>query len=329
MKKYFFLSLAFLSCSFLNAQQSFDSSFPYDSDPAKKFSLYVPSSYVAGTPNKMMLAFHPFNTTRWDAISWRNELTSFAEDAGLILVCPDGGTDGRVDDPLDYGFTTVLLDSVKKWYAIDEDKIFAMGFSVGGKATYEYGLNNASVFAGFIPIGAAINGTTEVNSVLSNALCKPFYLIHGENDAPSVRYTPIKAALEQNKAEVNTIFMAGIGHTIDFPNRNSILSNAFNWIDTVSCKTSTGISPVNVTPPFRVFPSMVSSDGSLFLGINLKSTEVLTIEVWSMDGKLVHSERDSFQITDHPISVRSLSKGAYTLIVRSEISSFSQKFIVQ
>ena len=37
----------------------------------------------------------------------------------LILVCPDGGTNGNVSDPIDYGFTTELIDSMKTWYNID------------------------------------------------------------------------------------------------------------------------------------------------------------------------------------------------------------------
>src|SRR5690606_15319415 len=133
-------------------------------------------------------------------------------------------------------------------------KVFAMGFSVGGKAMYEYGLKNAEMFYGFIPIGPAINGTQEVESIISNAVCKPFFLIHGENDAPATRYEPIKAALIQNKAEVNFILMAGVGHTFSFPNRKSILKTAYRWIDTVTCKSSTGISAIKPTESIRIRP---------------------------------------------------------------------------
>lgn len=326
IRKYFFLVLALVSAVNLSAQQSFDASFPFETDPNKKFSLYLPSAYSPGTPNKLMLAFHPLGTS---ALVWRNELRDFAEDNDLILVCPDGGTDGRVDDPLDYRFTTALLDSVEKWYNIDEAERFAMGFSVGGKATYEYGLENASYFAGFIPVGAAINGTTGLESHLTNALCKPFYLVHGENDAPGTRYTPIKNALIANKAEVDFILMAGVGHTFSFPNRNSILNTAFRWVDTVQCTTSTGIDQLKKYPAFRLYPTVVSANDLLNLEVNLSRPEVITIEIYSMDGKMIYRGSNSYSNGVHPLSVRVLKPGAYLLRISASQSIFSQQFMVK
>jgi predicted esterase len=311
------------------AQQKFEGNFPFEGDPAKKYALYEPSSYQDTVPNKLMVAFHPFNKSRWNATTWRDTLTTFAEKAGLILICPDGGSDGMVDDDIDYGFTTALIDSVQKWYNIDASGVFAMGFSVGGKAMYEYGLTFSSVFSGFIPIGPAINGTTEVDGLLSNALCKPFYLIHGENDAPSVRYTPIKGALEQNKAEVNFILMAGVGHTVDFPNRNKILENAFRWIDTVTCKTSTGLPKISDENTFRVYPSIVQPGTSFSLEINLSRIEVLQLEVWSADGKLVHSRKGSYNKSTVVIDVAGFSRGTYFVKAYNQHLRFSQQLVIQ
>ena len=132
--------------SILHGQTKIDDTFDFQSDPAKKYSLYIPSSYVVGSPHKVMVGFHPFNTSRWDAVSWRDTLEVFSETNNLILVCPDGGLDGKVDDLIDVEFTTALLDSVKKWYSIDEGRIYSMGFSWGGRTTYTYGLDNTDVF---------------------------------------------------------------------------------------------------------------------------------------------------------------------------------------
>lgn len=314
----------------LFAQQKLDASFSFQTDPNKKYSLYIPSTYSPSSPNSAMLAFHPFNPPTWTSFTWRNELTDFAENNDLILICPDGGSDGRVDDQLDYDFTTALLDSVQKWYNINDEKIFAMGFSVGGKAMYEYGLNNASTFAGFIPIGPAINGTTEVSSVLSNAICKPFYLIHGENDAPTVRFDPIKEALEQNKAEVNSILMAGVGHTINFPNRASILRNAFNWVDTVKCKTSTGINGTNVTERIKLYPNLVSeSSPPAKIHFSLNSSEIVSISIWNINGQLVHRKIDSFNTGSYSIPSQNLEKGTYFVQVLKGSQTYSSRLVVQ
>ena len=133
---------AFLSGE-LSSQQTVDLAFQFPAGGTfKKYHIYIPSSYNASVANKLMVGFHPFNTSRWDGKSWRDSLISFAENKNLLLVCPDGGADGRIDDQVDYDFTTALIDSMKVWYNVDPLQVFGVGFSVGGKAVYEYGLNN-------------------------------------------------------------------------------------------------------------------------------------------------------------------------------------------
>lgn len=234
MKQFFTLILLAFILQ-INAQERIDGTLPFQTDNAKKYSIFVPSNYDAATPNKMMLALHPLNTNRWDAISWCDTLIAFADANDLLLICPDGGIDGAVDDQIDTAFTSVILDSMMTWYNVDAAKVYAMGFSWGGRTTYSYGLRNPDKFAGFLPIGAAIESTNQVDGFLQNAADKPFYLVHGGNDSPSVRYTPMLNALNENDACVESILMPGVGHTIDFPNRNAILTEAFQWIENVVC----------------------------------------------------------------------------------------------
>jgi predicted esterase len=224
-----------LAAGIAAAQTRVDGAFPFESDPAKKYSLYIPSGYEEGTPHRLMIGFHPLNTARWDAESWCDTLLVFAEQNDLLLACPDGGPDGRVDDPIDFAFTHALLDSVSAWYSVDAAKVYAMGFSWGGRATYEFGLMNPGIFGGFVPIGAAITGTNEVQDIIENATGKPFYIVHGANDIPNTRFFPIRQALIDNGAFVESLLMTGVGHTIDFPNRNEILGTAFQWVDSVNC----------------------------------------------------------------------------------------------
>ena len=74
------------------------------------------------------------------------------------------------------------MESLYRLYGYNTNKVVLMGFSVGGLATYTYGLSHADKFKGFIPIGAAINGTTEIANLAKNAKDKIFYLIHGSED---------------------------------------------------------------------------------------------------------------------------------------------------
>lgn len=239
---FFTLLIAFSSLS--KAQTRIDGSFAFQTDPNKLYSIYVPSGYDSLVPNGMVVGLHPWNTSRWNAASWCDTLIAFAEMNNVLLACPDGGFDGQVDDQIDTAFTTVLIDSMQHWYNVDPARIFAMGFSWGGRTVYTYGFNHTETFCGYLPIGAAITGTTTVPpSLFGQARNKPVYIVHGENDSPNNRYWPMVNALPDSGIVLNSILMPGIQHTIDFPNRNQILTTAFQWIDSVCGSSTVAIDP--------------------------------------------------------------------------------------
>ena len=240
MRTFLITALVTLTALQLQAQIRIDSAFAFGPDTAKKYSIYVPSSYSASSANALMVGFHPYDPFRWNAQSWCDTLTAFSEANDLILICPDGDSLGLITDSLDYAFTTALIDSMKNWFNIDNDRIYAIGFSMGGKAVYEYGLNNAETFGGFIPIGPAIVGSSFVSSVLYKAGQRPFYLVHGSNDFPNQGFYPMITALRNNCAIVDSILLPGVGHTIDFPNRNQILTDAYKWVDSVNMNPISG-----------------------------------------------------------------------------------------
>lgn len=227
----------------LAGQQAIDGTINFQSDPAKKYSLYIPSNYDAAVENPAFLALHPLNTRRWNAESWRDTLITFAETNDLILIAPDGGPDGRIDDPIDTAFTTYLLDSMFRAYNIDEDELYVVGFSWGGRTTYTYGLSNTERFAGYMPIGAAINGTREIAPVIANAKDEAFFVIHGSRDIPDTRYHPAVEALKMNGACVNENLIFNLGHTIDFASRDMLLTLGYKWLVDQNCG-ATSISSV-------------------------------------------------------------------------------------
>ena len=234
----FFYAVLFISTSLVAyAQEQFNESFAFQSDQSKDYSIVIPSAYQEGEPIAAFLALHPFNTNRWNAETWCDELADFAEANDVILVCPDGGADGRIDDPIDTAFTSLLLDSAFIWYDIDPARLYATGFSWGGKTTYTYGLNHIDKFAGLLPIGAAVN-SAEVNGIADQADGVPIYIVHGSQDSPSVRFTPIRDAMINNGACVETNLLQGVGHTIDFANQVEILSDAYAYLQDNACTTT-------------------------------------------------------------------------------------------
>ena len=332
MKNQFLLFLVFIPFLNLFAQQRIDDSFAFQTDPAKKYSIYVPSGYDANVPHTMMLGLHPLNTSRWDSESWCDTLINFAETNNLLLVCPDGGIDGAIDDPIDTAFTTVLLDSMETWYNVDSDRVYAMGFSWGGKTVYTYGLNHIDRFKGFMPIGAAIT-LSEISGVESNAAWHPYYIVHGGNDSPNIRYAPLKNAMEDNDACVNSILMNGVGHTIDFPNRNQILTNAFIWIDSVNCAATTSTIDFQENQDLNIFPNPISPSELLQVEISSKLNGNLVFEIISTDGKVIQQHqltKTSNEVETIPISISNCPKGIYFLRVsNSKGKMSSMKFQVK
>lgn len=316
-----FLLLLFLGSSAMFGQTRIDGTMSFQTDPNKKYSIYIPSAYSANSPNKMMLALHPWNTSRWDAKSWCDTLVNFAEANNLIIIAPDGGADGQVDDAIDTAFTTMILDSMEVWYSIDTDKVYTMGFSWGGKTTYTYGLNNAKRFGGFIPIGAAINGAGEISSVVANADNEAFYVVHGGNDSPNTRFNPLLTSLNNNNAIVESILLPGVGHTIDFPNRNAILSRAFLWVDSVNCEQISGLSEneFEIQASMNIFPNPIQSGESINIEIEQKGSFTYELKIIDLSGRTVLENKNEIIDGTSTLSVKtdSLESGKYILILEN------------
>ncbi len=304
--------------STLFAQESVDGNFEFQSDPEKKYSIYVPSSYDASSPSAMMLGLHPFNTNRWDAKSWRDTLIVFAETNDLLLVCPDGGEDGKVDDAIDTAFTTVLLDSMKHWYNVDENAIYAMGFSWGGKTCYTYGLNHINTFAGIMPIGAAINGTNEIENIQSAATNNLFYIIHGSNDIPNTRFYPLVELLQNNDACVQSTLLEGVNHTIDFPNRNEILSDAYLWLKNTIC--------LSQTESIFSEKSITISPNPAIKGQSVKIEKGIWKHLYDQQGKIILTNENPEG--QHLIIPSSVPAGHYLLSITLDHQEMVKKLII-
>jgi len=317
MRIFFFL-LALSQCYILAGQQSIDGDFEFQTDPAKKYSLYIPSGYDDATPHSLMLGLHPLNVNRWDGESWRDTLITFAEANNLLLVCPDGGIDGQIDSPIDTAFTTTLIDSVSTWYNINQEEKYIMGFSWGGKTTYTYGLRRTDQFKGYLVIGAAVT-LSETNGIIDNASNENFYLVHGGNDTPNVRFTPLKNALEDNDACVESILMPGVGHTIDFNNRNEILTEAFSFLRDNVCAISS-VEETKTDTSIKAYPNPTNGV------VNLTYIDIsyYDISIYDIQGKLIsHQKRGpkTIQIPDF--------KGLCYLHLSSALSNHIVKIIIQ
>lgn len=327
---YLIITLALISSSAFS-QTRIDSSFAFQTDPAKKYSLYIPEGYDENTPHRLMLALHPFNPANWDAIAWCDTLINFGAMTDLLIVCPDGDVDGAIDDPIDTAFTTALLDSVHVWYNIDETKRYCMGFSWGGKTTYTYGLNHFEMFGGFMPVGAAINGTGEINSVLPNAAGLPWYLVHGGNDSPNDRFYPLLEGLEVNEAITNSLLMDGVGHTINFDNRDQILADAFFWIDSVNCGLITSVEERVLKTRINVYPNLLTAGEPLNIAIDVAQPGEFQMNLFGVAGDLVFSQKSLLADGRNELQIETttLTPGTYIFLIEGNGFNDSQTVVVQ
>ncbi len=303
MKKHLLHALLFLLSINIYGQSTIEGSFMVD-NTEKSYALYIPQDYDPTIANPMMLGLHPLNVNRWDAVSWRDTLVQFAESNKLLLVCPDGGPDGRVDDPIDTLFTSMLVDSIAQWYNIDEEEKYIMGFSWGGRTTYTYGLRRTPEFKGLLAIGAAVD-LSVIEDVLPMAQDQAIYVLHGNQDAVGVRYTPIVNALEDNGACVETLLLTGVGHTIDFPDRNNLLTEAYNSLRNSNCGLSSTSDTYNDKSEIYITPN---PNSGRFLVENLNDTQLSTIAIYNSIGQSIN-----YSIRGNSIVIEENKKGIYYL----------------
>lgn len=102
-----------------------------------------------------------------------------------------------------------LIDNLVANNPIDESRIYIMGISMGGIATYDLACRHPETFAAAVPICGAVNPDR-----LQNAKDVNFLIFHGEADeeVPSICDREAYKALAQAGAEVDYIEFAGMGH---------------------------------------------------------------------------------------------------------------------
>ncbi len=145
----------------------------------RTYEIYVPSIYDASTAVPLMFNFHGGNDSSAGQIAIA-DMSSLAETDNFILVYPqaiadpnDGGSLNWIHkDPSgidDVFFIDALIDAVANDYEIDQERIYACGYSLGGEFTYEVGcrLNHRIAAIGVV-------ARTMQNVTLDN--CAPVHL---------------------------------------------------------------------------------------------------------------------------------------------------------
>jgi hypothetical protein len=81
-----------------------------------------------------------------------------------------------------------ILDSVKRTYNVDENRVVLSGVSDGGTGTYYFSMRDATPFAAFLPLNGAVavlrssNVRADGQLAPNNFLNRPFFIVNGGRD---------------------------------------------------------------------------------------------------------------------------------------------------
>lgn len=155
----------------------------------RTYHLFVPSSYSAGQPVPLLLAFHPHNGFGW-LMQEMTGLNALAERKGFIVAYPDGMGRGWADGSGrseadqtgvdDVAFTRALIDSLAAQYTIDLSRVYAAGFSNGGFMALRLGCQLSDRIAAVAAVSATM--AESVQQTCNPVRPVPVLMMHGTAD---------------------------------------------------------------------------------------------------------------------------------------------------
>jgi len=197
----------------------------------RPYTVFVPSTYDASKPYPLisyMLSAGP--TPDWRSSSGeqgrvRSGSLALAEEKGFIMVWP---TNRRLEAEANF---FDVLEEMKKDYNIDEDRIYLMGVSGGGLASWLIGLRFPDQIAAICPISTltVVSERTERPGLKSKALLKersayyfpmnalhvPVIMLHGDADTSTLcelQARPMAKKMNELGLELEYIEYPGVGH---------------------------------------------------------------------------------------------------------------------
>ena len=170
-----FILITFLSISY--AQDYTSETIQHDG-LTREYSIYVPSSYDGTKNYPLLFNLHGGGGTNsvWQAAS---DMRPIADTADFILVYPqalpdpsDGNSfnwipkvQGTFDD---VPFFSSLIDMIASNYLIDQNRIYACGYSLGGDMTFELGCKLNNRIAAIAPVARTMQADP-------NNFCSPVH----------------------------------------------------------------------------------------------------------------------------------------------------------
>ena len=144
----------------------------------REYSIYIPASYDGTTNFPLLFNFHGGDGVIAD---WQTtaDMRLIADTANFILVYPQARPDPSDGSSLnwipkvpgafdDVPFISALIDTISSNYQIDQNRIYACGYSLGGDMSFELGCKLSNRIAAIAPVAR----TMQANP---NSFCSPVH----------------------------------------------------------------------------------------------------------------------------------------------------------
>ena len=167
----------------------------------RQYRIYLPAIYNAANPVPLVLTLHGLgdNMTNFSGIG----MNFIADTANFIVICPQALTDAVVGSTAwhsgagqfgyypnaainDVAFMNALIDSTSAQYSINQNRIYSMGFSMGGFMTQRLACELSSRIAAIASMAGTIG--TEISSTCNPTRPIPVAHFHGTADQ-TISYT--------------------------------------------------------------------------------------------------------------------------------------------
>ena len=177
----------------------------------RPYLLFVPEDYDPASRHRLVVDMHggvgrPALPNHADLEQMKFFWGEHAEANGYLLALPAGQKGAEWWTDVGAHNVLTLIGAVKREYDVDENLVFATGFSDGGSGAYYLALTRPTMFAGFIPLNGhpSVAGARGLQIHPRNFVNKPMYAVNTENDSlyPAVSVKPIMDALTEIGARV-------------------------------------------------------------------------------------------------------------------------------
>ncbi len=176
--------------------------------------VYVPTVSRGGMAAPLVLSFHGFGDNMQNFqhtnvhVAWPDAIVVYFQGLSTRRGLPGWQVErGGVDR--DLALVDVALESLREKYNVDDDRIYATGFSNGGMFTYLLWAERPGVFAAYAPVAARLRPSVRPTQP------RPVFHVAGKRDRVvdfSDQEAAIAVAVEVNG--VDATIRCGVGCTV-------------------------------------------------------------------------------------------------------------------